>query len=243
MKGPLPSQSIFLRSNREARDRTKMSPQPISNAFGLSNDVWTAVSAIGTVLAAFATVWAVLVALWLARRDKAQNIVCHAYVTSKTFKQTKGTPFGSGIAASATFEVSVANAGYLPVTLTGLLWRIRTKSENLVVTQDAPMGDSMRFPLELGHAQASVARFIHSDVEKTFGTLMSMLRSEVILNQRIKGVDVGVETSLGQRFFAPVEPKFWYLLKGIARPSDPSSSPRISGAKAAEWSFTPRDYY
>ena len=121
----------------------------MTTVFGLSPEIWAALSAIGTLFAAVGTFLAVHVALRSARREKPTlNVkVSVLHVAQSDVKGFKvGDPF---------ISIKATNVGHRPATVQGVYWKFGAsmlRLQTYVLTPKLNPGSS-RLPHELHHGQ------------------------------------------------------------------------------------------
>ena len=149
----------------------------------------SALSAIGTLLA-------VIVALYLSRRDRRARIVVSAAIA---YLVRPGQTFAEG---QRLYSLRATNVGFVTVTVTNLCWRVGFLRRKVLyqVRAEGWLGDAI--PKELQHGQFLA---VNTDEAEYIGGLFHLLeeiRKHPIPKLTLLSVRAGVETSLGKRFFA-----------------------------------------
>lgn len=163
------------------------------SALGLGSDAWTALNAVASSLAAVATFAAVVVALRLARREKEVRVLVRAELVEIVDRRR------DVISSSHFAFVTIVSASYIPTTVTKVLWRTRGRRP-FVFAQEIPIDESTPLPVELTHGNPAVLKCPANDMDFRLNDVILALRGVAA-----RGLDVGVETALGQRFFHPMD--------------------------------------
>lgn len=102
-------------------------------------------SLAGSWLASIATLAAVVVSLWLARRSERVRLKVHAGV--RLLFRGDGTP------AEKNIEISVTNLAAMPVTIESVGWAIGRGNNKKYSIQNVSGPDSSQYPLELAYGK------------------------------------------------------------------------------------------
>ena len=164
---------------------------------GLTIDQWNAIAAIAQVLAAFATVAAVVVALMLGRRQLSEQISVRTS-TLQILTLRSGAE-RTDEADQVYAIVDVTNAGMVPVHLAGIAWRESRRSTDVGLTP--AFGPSTDSVLEAGTS----AEFGYR-LDSEGYLLNSTVADRMYPVGLIKPAFVRVSTQRGRHFTAPYPP-------------------------------------
>src|SRR5438552_16409634 len=117
------------------------------SAFGIDNDTWAALNAIGAILSAFGTVAAVIVALRLARRDSYPRLS----ITNAIMQTVE--PAGTSGQRLEMMTISGTNVGHTAVIVKGIFWTIGWFRKRALITEPYNNPYSTQLPKEITHGQ------------------------------------------------------------------------------------------
>jgi hypothetical protein len=168
--------------------------------FGLSPDQWTALSAIGSILSALGTLAAVIVALYLAVRDKRSKLS----VTSSIMQMM---PSGRGSQQPSVIVLTVTNTGFMPAAVKGVFWQAGFFRKQKFVQQPSEHMLTEKLPKELAHGQQVVLTWDLETMRQGADTIVKDLQGRIFKELRLSTLRLGVYTSLGLEFSAVADPR------------------------------------
>jgi hypothetical protein len=165
----------------------------MKQVFGIELDTWSALNAIAAIISALGTLAAVIVALYLARRDQRPRMQVSASVMQMANSPQK-VEF---------LFITGTNIGQLPLTVKGIFWTIGWYRKQTFITVPFENQYSEKLPKELTHGQQ--VRLVQplKEFEAGHDTFIRYLRERWYRRYFIGSLRCGIYTSTGQFAYRP----------------------------------------
>jgi hypothetical protein len=179
-------------------------------AFGIDNDTWAALSAIGSILAAIGTVAAVIVALRLARRDYYPRLT----ITNAIMQTVE--PVGPSGKPLEIMTIGGTNVGHTTVTVKGIFWTLGWFRKQTFITLRYHNPYSTPLPKEITHGQQVLLAQPLSEFVKGLDTFVRHLKKRWFGRFLIRSLRAGLYTSIGIDFSCRADTRVRALLEAIS---------------------------
>ena len=175
--------------------------------FGIDNETWLALGAIGTILGAIGTVTAVIVALRLARRDYYPQL----RVTNAIMQMVEPTASSGDCLEFVT--ISGTNMGRIVITVKGIFWTIGWFRRQTFVTVPYNNPFSTLLPKEISHGQQVLLAQPLPEFFEGLDTFVRYLKNHWFPRVLVRSLRCGLYTSIGVDFSCPADARICDLVR------------------------------
>jgi hypothetical protein len=178
----------------------------MNKVFGISMDMWAALSAIGGIASAIGTVAAVIVALRLASRDFTPRLC----VRTSVMQQIKGPAPGSN--PIEFLIINGCNLGRTTINVKGVFWSCGWFRKQTFVTLPYNNAWSEQLPKEITHSQQILQAQPLDEFIDGLDIFVRYLKGRWYRRFQIRSFRCGLYTSNGD-FSSPVDPRIRELIR------------------------------